>query len=124
MIFRIDQKLSMAGLSRSSVAKMNQVIVLLDNANLSNGSCSRDITANIHEDFIEIARKAAKSIGLDLCGVDIIADDLTSSASKQNWAIIELNAAPGLDNYASVGEIQMKRVEDMYRKILLLLAHG
>jgi D-alanine-D-alanine ligase-like ATP-grasp enzyme len=121
--FRIDQKLSMAGLTRSSVAEMNQTIVLLDNANLSSGGCSRDITSDIHQDFIEIARKAAQSIGLVLCGVDIIADDLTACASTQNWAIIELNAAPGLDNYASIGEVQMKRVEDMYRRVLLSLAH-
>lgn len=122
--FRIDHKLKIAGLTRSSVAGMDEVIALLDNANLSNGGCSRDITANIHPEFIEIARKAAQSIGLVLCGVDIIADDLTSCASTQNWAIIELNASPGLDNYASMGENQLRRVEEMYRKILLSLAHG
>jgi D-alanine-D-alanine ligase-like ATP-grasp enzyme len=121
--FRIDQKLKMSGLARSSVAGMDEVIVLLDNANLSNGGCSRDITESIHQEFIEIASKAAQSIGLILCGVDIIADDLTSCAATQNWAIIELNAAPGLDNYASIGETQMKRVEEMYRRILLSLAY-
>ena len=113
--FRISQNLSMSGLTRSSVAKMNEVLVLLDNANLSNGGCARDVTSRIHREFIEIACKAAESIGLVLCGVDIIADDLTACASTQNWAIIELNAAPGLDNYAKMGETQMKRIEDLYQ---------
>lgn len=122
--FRIDQKLSVSGLSRSSVAGANEVIVLLDNANLSNGGSSKDVTTRLHPEFSKIAYMAAQSIGLRLCGVDIIANDITASPAAQDWAIIELNAAPGLDNYASIGEIQMERVENLYRKILLSLAKG
>lgn len=122
--FRIDLKLSVSGLTRSSVAKKNEIIVLLDNANLSNGGCSEDITSKLHPEFNDIACMATHSIGLKLCGVDIIANDLTTCASAQDWSIIELNAAPGLDNYALIGEIQMDRVENLYRKILLSLAQG
>lgn len=122
--FRIDQKLSESGLSRSSVVAANDMIVLLDNANLSNGGCSEDITSSIHPEFSEIARQATEAIGLKLCGVHIITADLTASASGQAWAIIELNAAPGLDNYVAIGEVQMERVENLYRKILLSLAQG
>ena len=57
-----------------------------------------------------------------LCGVDILCNDITHSASAQVWNIIELNAAPGLDNYSSLGPEQAERVKSLYREILEYLA--
>lgn len=119
---RIDGKLSEAGKSRSTIPLFGEKVILLDNANLSTGGTSVDVTDCIHSSFAKIALKATKTLGLQLCGVDILADDITKDASTQAWNIIELNAAPGLDNYSSLGYEQAERVKGLYRQILEYLA--
>jgi D-alanine-D-alanine ligase-like ATP-grasp enzyme len=44
---------------------------------------------------------ATRDMGLRLCGVDIMTDDITRSLveNNDNYTIIEMNGAPGLDNY-------------------------
>lgn len=54
-------------------------------------------------------------MGLRLCGVDIACTDLENPHS--DYSILEINAAPGLDNYASSGQEQFERVKDLYKKI-------
>lgn len=118
---RIDLKLKRLGLTRDSVIQDQEKIFLLDNANLSTGGTSLDVTGKVHPSFLEIAIKATKALGLTLSGVDIICEDITNEAQSQAWNIIEINAAPGLDNYSALGEEQAARVRDLYRKILLYL---
>jgi len=120
--FRIDIKLEAIGKSRNTIPLCGERIALLDNANLSTGGTSVDVTDSIHASFAEIAVKATKTLGLQFCGVDILTDDLTQDATTQNWNIIELNAAPGLDNYSSLGSVQADRVKGLYKQILEYLA--
>lgn len=120
--YRIDIKLQSIGRDRNWAPALGEEVQLLDNANLSTGGTSSDETEHIHPDFARIAVAASKTLGLTLCGVDILTDDIAKPAGGQEWAIIELNAAPGLDNYSSLGEIQAERVRSLYRKILLFLA--
>ncbi|MDD5392476.1 MAG: hypothetical protein PHE17_05615 [Thiothrix sp.] len=119
---RIDIKLRELQCTRNTIPAMGERLVLLDNANLSTGGTSADVTDTLHDSFAAIAVKASKTLGLQLCGVDILCDDLTSNASEQEWNIIELNDAPGLDNYASLGAEQAARVKGLYRQILEYLA--
>jgi D-alanine-D-alanine ligase-like ATP-grasp enzyme len=118
---RIDVRLRELGLTRNTVLPKGQKEWLLDNANLSTGGSSIDVTDSIHSSFKDIAIKATAAMGLRLAGVDILCPDLALAADQQEWVIIEMNASPGLDNYASLGAIQQARVEDLYRKILLAL---
>lgn len=118
---RIDRKLARAGLTRASVLPAGQALALLDNANLSTGGSSVDITGAIHPTFAALALRATHGLGLRLAGVDFIADDLTADADGQSWVVLEVNPAPGLDNYASLGSEQHARVVGLYRKILLYL---
>lgn len=77
------------------IPKKDEVVTLLDNANLSTGGESFDITEEIHPDFVDLARKATQTLGLRLAGVDILADDLTLPLDQnKHVAIIELNGAP------------------------------
>lgn len=115
---RIDIRLRQLGKTRQSIPADGERVVLLDNANLSTGGTSVDVTDAIDPSFSGIAIKATKALGLQLCGVDILCEDLTRDASNQVWNIIELNAAPGLDNYAALGPEQAKRVSGLYRTIL------
>lgn len=116
---RMHQKLKRLHLSLKSVLKKGVQIVLLDNANLSSGGDAFDFTSSIHPDFKKIALNVTKRMCLRLCGVDILTEDITKPVKDYN--IIEINAAPGLDNYSSIGKKQDKIVDDLYYKILLAL---
>jgi glutathione synthase/RimK-type ligase-like ATP-grasp enzyme len=117
--FRIDAVLHRHGLNRASVLPDGSIQPLLDNANLSSGGDARDITSLLHPRLADIAVKASRSLGLNLCGVDVICADATKPSA--DYVIVELNASPGLDNYASVGQAQARRVDDMYLKIVKFL---
>lgn len=119
---RIDLKLRRLGLQRSSVLPSGQRIFLLDNANLSTGGNSEDVTGTIHPTFSGLAVAATKTLGLRLAGVDILCENLAADAAHQAWNIIEINAAPGLDNYSSLGDEQARRVRGLYRQLLEYLA--
>jgi len=70
-------------------------IALRRNANLSTGGISLDCTNNICEENINICRRTAEAIGLNICGIDICCKDI-SLPLKDQGAIIEVNAAPGI----------------------------
>jgi cyanophycin synthetase len=63
---------------------------------------------NIHKETIEQCELASKIIGLDICGIDIILEDITKPLSEKNGAILEINAGPSLglhmNNKISVGK--------------------
>jgi D-alanine-D-alanine ligase-like ATP-grasp enzyme len=90
---------------------------LLDNANLSTGGDSIDVTDVIHSGFKKIAIALTKDMGLRLCGVDFMVDGEITENPARYW-IIEINAAPGLDHYVCSGKAQEKIVEDLYFKVL------
>ena len=117
--FRFAIKLQRQGLNMNSVIPKNMQRYLLDNANLSTGGESIDVTHKVHSDFQKLAVNVTKDMALRWCGVDIITSDIT--LPMEDYVIIEINAAPGLDHYASLGERQMKVVEEIYFKILKAL---
>ena len=100
-----------------SIPASGEKIFLLDNANLSTGGDSVDVTDNVHPDFKKIAIDLTRDMGLRLCGVDLmIAGDITQKPNKY-W-VLEINAAPGLDHYVKTGKKQEQIVEDLYLKVL------
>ena len=114
---RILQKLRQEGLGLKSVPEDGQCLYLLDNANLSSGGDSVDVTEIIHKKFKEIAIKLTRDMGLRLCGVDLMIDgDITKAPKK--FSVLEINSAPGLDHYATTGPAQDKIVEKMYLEVL------
>jgi D-alanine-D-alanine ligase-like ATP-grasp enzyme len=114
---RISNKLSHQGLTLQSKPTFNKRIFLLDNANLSTGGDSIDVTDSIHPAFKKIAISLTKDMGLRLCGVDLMIDgEITEKPSL--YRVIEINAAPGLDHYVRSGKAQQKIVEDLYLKVL------
>lgn len=117
--FRIKLKLGRQKLRLDSVPAAGQQVALLDNANLSNGGVAVDVTDAIHPDWADVAVSVTRAMGLRLCGVDILASDLTGPRSE--YVIIEINASPGLDNFASIGAKQMGVVEGLYTSILRAL---
>lgn len=116
--FRMIQILERNHYNLETILPLNENLALLDNANLSTGGDSVDFTTEIHPDFCELAIKVTQDMGLRLCGVDIMTADICQPISTQEYTIIEINASPGLDNYASIGEAQKQRVMDFYLTLL------
>lgn len=116
---RIAKIIERRNLSWSSCLNDGEEIALLDNANLSTGGELRDITDEISEFYKEIACRLVREMGLRYCGVDFMIDgDVTE---KNRFWIIELNAAPGMDNFGSLGEEQMIKVREIHRKLLIAM---
>lgn len=82
-------------ISLSTILNKGQEIVLRENANISTGGVATDYTNRICEENKRLCIRAAKAIGLDICGIDIKALDISRSLYGQG-VIIEVNAAPGI----------------------------
>ncbi|MBX4258792.1 cyanophycin synthetase [Clostridium estertheticum] len=70
-------------------------LYLKDNANLSTGGFSIDCTDMICDENIEICKRTASAIGLDICGIDVRCVDISRPISEDG-VILEVNAAPGI----------------------------
>jgi cyanophycin synthetase len=90
-----ERLMEQAGYSRDTVLAEGEVFYLRSTANISTGGTAIDRTAEIHYDNIEIARRAARVIGLDIAGIDIISPDITQSLREVGGGIVEVNAGPG-----------------------------
>lgn len=106
------------GYELNSILEQGETLNLQNIANLSLGGTSIDYTDQITPFFKNIAIKVAKALNLDMCGIDII----TSSIGDENnceYKILEVNSAPGLDNYLYSDELkQEKYVESLYEEVV------
>ncbi|MCX6717026.1 MAG: cyanophycin synthetase [Candidatus Taylorbacteria bacterium] len=122
--FRTTTKLKRSGLDMESVLELGAKAFLLDNANLSTGGDSVDVTDVVSECFKELAISITKDMGLRLCGVDLMIDgSIEEEPRKGKHWIIEINSAPGLDHYCTIGKAQEKIVEDLYLEVLKAMEH-
>jgi cyanophycin synthetase len=81
--------------SLDTVPPKGELVLLKPTANLSTGGTSNDVTDEVHPANIVMCERIAKIIGLDICGIDIMASDLRTPVSENGGAILEVNAAPG-----------------------------
>ncbi|PIZ23921.1 MAG: cyanophycin synthetase, partial [Comamonadaceae bacterium CG_4_10_14_0_8_um_filter_57_29] len=88
--------LSDQGLKAESVPVRGQRVILRRNANLSTGGTATDVTDDVHPDVAARAVAAARMVGLDICGVDVVTDSIHHSLEKSGGGVVEVNAAPGL----------------------------
>jgi len=61
-----------------------------------NGNMTADCTDDVHPEVAYIAALAAKVVGLDIAGIDLVALDISRPLHEQGGAIVEVNAGPGL----------------------------
>ncbi len=90
-----ERLMEQAGYSVDTVLPDGEVFYLRSTANISTGGTAIDRTHDIHYDNIEIARRAARVIGLDIAGIDIISPDISQSLRETGGGIVEVNAGPG-----------------------------
>ncbi|MCX6878430.1 MAG: cyanophycin synthetase [Verrucomicrobia bacterium] len=84
------------GLTPNSIPAHGRTVFIRRNANLSTGGTAEDCTDEVHPSIREAAIEAAQTVGLDICGIDIVAIDISQALSERNGVIIEINARPGL----------------------------
>ena len=78
-----------------TVPAKDELVFLKPTANLSTGGTSNDVTDEVHPANIFMCERIAKIIGLDICGIDIMASDLRTPVTENGGSILEVNAAPG-----------------------------
>ncbi|ABM60676.1 cyanophycin synthetase [Verminephrobacter eiseniae] len=61
-----------------------------------NGNVAIDCTDEVHPEVAYSAVLAAKVVGLDIAGIDLVAQDIARPLQEQGGAIVEVNAGPGL----------------------------
>ncbi len=84
------------GYTPESVPPPGQRVLIRRNANLSTGGTAEDVTDLVHPEVATRSIDAARVIGLDIAGIDVIADDISRPLEEQDGAVVEVNAGPGL----------------------------
>jgi cyanophycin synthetase len=97
---RIDDialaRLAVQNHAPDTVPALGERVVLRNNANLSTGGSATDVTDDVHPELAARAIEAARTIGLDIAGVDIVCKTVLKPLEEQGGGIVEVNAAPGL----------------------------
>ncbi len=83
------------GYTLQTVPVKDELVLLKPTANLSTGGTSEDVTDEVHPVNVFMAERIAQIIGLDICGIDIMAPDLKTPLFENGGAVLEVNAAPG-----------------------------
>jgi len=89
-------RLALQGYTADSVPPRGARVILRNNANLSTGGTATDVTDDVHPELAASAIAAAQTVGLDICGIDIVCDTMLKPLEEQSGGVVEVNAAPGL----------------------------
>jgi len=84
-------ELERVGLNAQSVPAKDQRVLIQ-----RNGNVALDVTALVHPTVAAAATLAARVVGLDIAGVDMVLQDCALALSSQRACVIEVNASPGL----------------------------
>lgn len=87
-----------------TIPAKDEVVYLKSTANLSTGGTSVDVTDMMHPENIFLCERISRVIGLDICGVDIMAQNLTEPLKVNGGCILEVNAAPGFRMHLAPSE--------------------
>ena len=79
------------GFKPESVPALEQRVLIQPNGNVA---C--DVTDKLHPEVAATAALAARIVGLDVAGIDLVATDISKPLEEQGGAIVEVNAGPGL----------------------------
>ena len=84
-------ELERAGLTPESIPAKDQKVLIQ-----RNGNVAFDVTDIMHPTVAATAALAARIVGLDIAGVDMVLEDISKPMNSQRGAVIEVNASPGL----------------------------
>ncbi len=89
------------GLTLKSVLPAGETLYLKSTANISTGGTASDVTDQMHPYNVLLAERVAGIVGLDICGIDLMANDIAVPLNESRGAVIEVNAAPGFRMHIS-----------------------
>jgi cyanophycin synthetase len=87
----VELELARQKLTGSSIPSIDQKVLIQ-----SNGNVAFDVTDLVHPEVAYQVALAARVVGLEIAGVDLVAQDISKPLESQNAAIVEVNAGPGL----------------------------
>lgn len=87
----VELELARQKLSGTSIPGIDHKVLIQ-----SNGNVAFDVTDLIHPEVASQVALAARVVGLEIAGVDLVAQDISRPLAEQNAAIVEVNAGPGL----------------------------
>ena len=96
--------LAKKGYHLDTIPAKEEIVYLKSTANLSTGGTSVDVTDQVHPQNIFICERISRIIGLDVCGIDIMAENLTEPLTDTGGVILEVNAAPGFRMHIAPSE--------------------
>ena len=101
--YELSRSLKKSGLKLTNIIPLNTVVFLKQNANISSGGTSKDVTATINHQSKILAIKASQVLGMEFSGVDIIFNPKTGTSY-----VLEVNDCPGIDihHYPTIGKPQ------------------
>ncbi len=102
--YQANRLLELKGYTKDSVPEEGKVVYLRSTGNLSTGGTAVDVTDIVHPDNRSMAERAARAIGLDVCGVDFLTEDISISYKVAGGGICEVNAAPGFRMHVAPSE--------------------
>lgn len=102
--YQANRLLELKGFAKEDVPDEGKVVYLRSTGNLSTGGTAVDVTDLLHPDNRSMAERAARAIGLDVCGVDFLTDDISVSYKVGGGGICEVNAAPGFRMHVAPSE--------------------
>ena len=92
------------GYTLESIPPKKEIVYLKSTANLSTGGTSIDVTDMVHSQNVFMCERIARVIGLDICGIDIMANNLTELLTDNGGVVLEVNAAPGFRMHLAPSE--------------------
>lgn len=78
-----------------SILPAGYKLPLKETANISTGGTARDVTDHVHPFNKFLAERVARLLHMDICGIDIIANDISTPLNENGGVVIEVNASPG-----------------------------
>jgi len=92
------------GYTLETIPPKSEIVYLKSTANLSTGGTSIDVTDMVHPQNVFMCERIARVIGLDICGIDIMAKNLTELLTENGGVVLEVNAAPGFRMHLAPSE--------------------
>ncbi|MGL5631229.1 MAG: Mur ligase family protein, partial [Azovibrio sp.] len=101
----ILMELKRQGLEPDAVPSSGQSVLIQ-----RQGNVAIDVTDLVHPEVARTVVLAARIVGLDVAGVDLVAEDISRPLEEQGGAIVEVNAGPGLLMHLKPAEGQPRPV--------------
>jgi cyanophycin synthetase len=99
-----EDLLEKKGYTLETVPPISEIVYLKSTANLSTGGTSIDVTDQVHPQNVFNCERISRIVGLDICGIDIMAQNLTEPLTENGGVVLEVNAAPGFRMHLAPSE--------------------